>query len=135
MPRFSFVTMLFVGCIGSNAIAQTTAADHTFERAGYPNSIARWARPSQKPKYSLGYIGRATVFDHDCEPRQAEGVIGYDYVGYGPYSRVFPGWVTVGSPPGPYRTDGPRIFDIFSIRPLRRALNKETGEEHAESRE
>jgi len=77
---------------------------------------------------SLGYVGRAIVFDHDCAPRESEGVLGYDYVGYGPYERVFPGWVSFGSPSGPYRTDGPRIFDIFSIRPLRRALNKESGE-------
>lgn len=112
----------------SEAIAQTTAADHTFARSGGSNTVARWARPSQSPRMSLGYVGRATVFDHDCSPREAEGVMGYDYVGYGPYERVFPGWISFGSPSGPYRTDGPRIFDIFSIRPLRRALNKETGE-------
>ena len=112
----------------SEAIAQTSAADHTFARSRNSNSVARWARPSQTPKMSLGYVGRAIVFDHDCAPREAEGVIGYDYVGYGPYGRVFTGWLTFRSPPGPYRTDGPRVFDIFSIRPLRRALNKESGE-------
>jgi hypothetical protein len=103
----------------------TTAADHTFERAGHSNVVASWARPSQAPKYMPGYIGGSIPFGGGAPIAPVDGVFGYDYVGYGPPGRVFLGWAHDPTYPrmGPYRTDGPRVFDIFSIRPVRRALS------------
>lgn len=110
--------------VASDVRAQTTSADHTFARAGNPQSIAPWARPSQTPSKSLEYVGRAYVLRTDCMPRQAEGVIGYDCSST---LRGLEMWI---APPGPYRTDGPRVFDVFSIRPVRRALASKEAESH-----
>jgi len=111
----------------SSASAQTTAADHTFARAGQSNVIAPWARPTRTPKDAPGYIGGGRPFPAwSGEGRgPLDGTFGYDFIGYGRYpNRVFLGWYgpAAGPPSGPYRTDGPRVFDIFSVRPVRRAV-------------
>jgi hypothetical protein len=109
------------------ANAQTTAADHTFARAGQSNVVAPWARPTRTPKEAPGYVGGGRPFPAwSGEGRgPLDGTFGYDFVGYGLYpGRVFLGWYgpEAGPPGGPYRTDGPRVFDIFSVHPVRRAL-------------
>ena len=73
---------------------------------------------------SVAIGGSGPIFPRD-------GMFGYDYVGYGPPGRVFLGWAHDPYYPrmGPYRTDGPRVFDIFSIRPVRRALSPGEQEE------
>ena len=122
--------ILAVGWCAADARAQsprgsTTAADHTFERAGFPSVVAPWARPSQSPKYMSGYVGGSIPSGGGGPLAPVDGVFGYDYVGYGPASRVFLGWAHHPTYPrmGPYQTDGPRVFDIFSIRPVWRALS------------
>jgi hypothetical protein len=119
-----------LGWCATSAQAQTprgntTEADHTFARAGFPNVIASWARPSQTPKYMPGYIGGSIAHGGDFPIAPWDGVFGYDYVGHGPPGRVFLGWAhdPVNPRMGSYRTDGPRVFDIFSIRPVRKALS------------
>ena len=119
-----------VGWCAADAHAQaprgtTTAAEHTFERAGFPTVVASWARPSQSPRYMPGYIGGSIPFGGGGPVAPVDGVFGYDYVGYGPAGRVFLGWAHHPTYPrmGPYQTDGPRVFDIFSVRPVRRALS------------
>lgn len=101
----------------------TTAADHTFERAGFPRLVAPWARPSQTPDKAPGYVGGSVALGGDGPIGPIEGVFGYDYVVVRP-DRVFLGWShnPVGPPPGPYVTTGPRVFAVFSIRPVRKAL-------------
>ena len=103
----------------------TTAADHTFERAGFPIVVAQWAQPSLTPKEMQGYVGGSVALGGSGPIFPRDGVFGYDYVGYGPPGRVFLGWAHDPRYPrmGPYKTDGPRVFDIFSIRPVRRALS------------
>jgi hypothetical protein len=107
----------------------TTEADHTFARAGQSNVVAPWARPNQTPKYAPGTIGGSIPFGGYGPIAQSDGVFGYDYVGYGPPGRVFLGWAHDPVRPrmGSYRTDGPRVFDIFSIRPVRKALSPGEG--------
>jgi hypothetical protein len=111
----------------SRASAQTTAADHTFARAGQSNVGAPWARPTRTPKEAPGYVGGGRPFPASAAEGRGplDGTFGYDFVGYGLYpNRVFLGWYgpQAGPPGGPYRTDGPRVFDIFSAHPVRRAL-------------
>jgi hypothetical protein len=107
----------------------TTAADHTFARAGFPNVIASWAQPNRTPKQMPGYIGGSIPLGGDGPIAPVDGTFGYDYVGYGPPGRVFLGWAhdPVNPRMGSYRTDGPRVFDIFSVRPVRRALSPGEG--------
>ena len=107
----------------------TTAADHTFARAGFPNVVAPWAQPSKTPKEMPGYVGGSIPLGGDGPAVPWDGVFGYDYVGYGSPGRVFLGWGhdPVNPRMGPYRTDGPRVFDVFSIRPVRRALSPGEG--------
>jgi hypothetical protein len=102
----------------------TTAAAHTFARAGLPDSIAPWARPSRTAKQMPGIVGGSVTLSGDAPMARTEGVFGYDYVGFGPPGRVFLGWAHDPVRPvmGSYRTDGPRVFDVFSIHPVRRAL-------------
>jgi hypothetical protein len=109
----------------------STEAEHTFERAGFPNVVAPWAIPSQTPKKALGIIGGSVAFGGAAPVARTEGTIGYDYVGFGPPGRVFLGWGhdPVYPRPGTYRTDGPRVFDVFSIHPLRKALSPGEGSE------
>jgi hypothetical protein len=110
-----------------SAVAQTTAADHTFARAGQSNVVAPWARPTRTPQEAPGYIGGGRPFPAwgGQGRRPLAGTFAYDFVGSGLYAgRVFLGWYgpEAGPPGGPYQTDGPRVFDIFSVRPVRRAL-------------
>jgi hypothetical protein len=116
-----------------SASAQMTAADHTFARAGQSNVVAPWARPTRTPKEAPGYVGGGRPFPgwSGAGRKPLDGTFGYDFVGYGLYpDRVFLGWYgpEAGPSGGPYRTDGPRVFDIFSVRPLRRALAGREGE-------
>lgn len=125
MRWFTLLALLVVGDV---TWAQT-AADHSFARAGSPQRVAPWARPSQRPQRVLGYVGGAAVLGGEGPAGPVDGVVGYDYIGSGPADRVFLGWLhSVSAPPGgPYRTDGRRVFDVFSIRPVRKALAEEEG--------
>lgn len=126
--------LLLILAVAGPAAAQTpqgttTAADHTFARAGFPNVIAQWAQPSRTSKQMPGYIGGSIPLGGGEPIAPVDGTFGYDYVGYGPPGRVFLGWAhdPVNPRMGSYRTDGPRVFDIFSVRPVRRALSPGEG--------
>lgn len=108
-----------------------TPAAHTFARAGFPEVIAPWARPARTPDKAPGYIGGSVALGGGPPVRRIDGVFGYDYVGPGPYGREFLGWTHSPVYPvmGSYWANGPRVFDIFSIRPLRRALSPGETEE------
>jgi hypothetical protein len=126
VTRLGILVAILLAAAGS-ARAQTTAADHTFARAGQSNVVAPWARPTRTPKEALGYVGGGRPFPAwSGEGRGLlDGTFAYDFVGYGLYpNRVFLGWYgpETGRPGGPYQTDGPHVFDIFSVRPVRRAV-------------
>ena len=137
MPRCLACTVALV--FSTAALAQppmprgsTTAADHTFEPAGQPQVVAPWARLTRTPKEAPGYIGGGRPFPAFAAENRGPrlGTFGYDYVGNGLYpGRVFLGWFrSPAAPPGgPYQPDGPRVFDIFSVRPVRRALAEPEG--------
>jgi hypothetical protein len=103
----------------------TTAADHTFARAGFPDVIAPWARPGRTAKEMPGIVGGSVALGGDAPVARTEGIFGCDHTGFGPPGRVFLGWAHDPVRPvmGSYRTDGPRVFDVFSIHPVRRALS------------
>jgi hypothetical protein len=129
--------LLILAVLSASAVelrAQTTEADHTAARAGMSKSVAPWARPAQSPKEAPGYVGGGRLFGGGT-PGPLDGTFGYDYVGHGLYPhRVFLGFYhgLGGKPGGPYRTDGPRVFDVFSIRPVRKALAEKEG--HGEAK-
>jgi hypothetical protein len=79
------------------------------------------------PTHQPGYVGGAAVLGGEGPAGPADGVFGYDYVGYEPADRVFLGWLHshTAPPSGPYRTDTHRVFDVFSLRPVRKALANE----------
>jgi hypothetical protein len=106
--------------------APCTGPCHTPAQAGYPDCIFKWARYGRSHKYDLGYIGGGCV-GRCGEPRRPdEGTIGWDYdCGWRP-GRVFLNWCHCGkSPkPGPYKTDGPNVPDVFSVHPIKEKLGE-----------
>jgi hypothetical protein len=104
--------------------APCSGPEHTQQQAGYAQCVAWYAVPVRSPKDGTGYVGGGCQ-GRKGEPRRPdEGVFGWDYVGCGRYpGRVFLNWCHCHKqpPPGPYRTDGPHVPDIFSLHPLQRA--------------
>lgn len=66
------------------------AVDHD-ARAGYPQSVGRWAKPSNTPKYSGGFVGGGAILSGDGR-RRDEGTWGWDYSGVIPVKRIWLGW-------------------------------------------
>ena len=128
-----FLLLAVIGISGTELRAQTTEADHTAARAGTSRLIAPWAKPARSPKEAPGHVGGGRLFGGHGgggTPGPLETTFGYDHVGHGLYPhRVFPGFSHGfgGKSGGPYRTDGPRVFDVFSIRPVRKALAEKHG--------
>lgn len=120
------LVLLGVVVMSASAYGQITEADHTFARSGNANQVASWSKPSRTVKESPGFVGGGSL-GGDRTRGPNEGVFGFDYVGHGwKPGRVFLGWSSSGGKAGgPYKTDGPRVFDIFSIRPVRKALHPE----------
>jgi hypothetical protein len=105
------------------------------ERAGNPQSVKPRAVPSITEHDGGGYVGGATVRGNNIlvkgigtapGPLQS-GTFGTDYVG--PHLRA--GRVLPASSYDPsvgptiaraYRTDGPYVADVFTLRPLRNAV-------------
>jgi len=91
-------------------------AAHTQERAGNPATVAPWAVPGVSRYEAGGSVG---------------GTFGWDFVGF----RLRPGRVFRMAASNPehaagYRTQGPHVPDVFSLRPFRRAVlekNEATG--------
>ncbi len=99
-------------------IGQTATADET------PHS-----RPSQTPNFAPQTVNR------DDRSRPADGAFGYDtrrplFFSQHAYDRLFHG--SADRRAGGYRTDGPRVFDIFSVRPIKKVLHAEKGKKEEE---
>ena len=131
LPLFALLAWGAADARAQSPRGTTTAADHTFARAGESNVVAPWARAARTPKQMPGYVGGSVPLGGDGPAAPWDGVFGYDYVGSGPPGRVFLGWAHDPTYPrmGSYRTDGPRVFDIFSVHPVRRALSPGEGHE------
>jgi hypothetical protein len=111
-------------------------APHTMERAGYPQEISRCSQPSVACYDRPGYIGGTKLFHNNnlltrnptavTGPIQ-DGTFATDYAGVrGHLGRVF---LAPSNDPSRgfalsrgYCSEGPRVVDIFAIRPLRNAV-------------
>lgn len=95
-------------CPGTEVIKHQPDPDHTMCRAGWPESLSKFARPSITHRYCGGYVGGGCAFRG--EPRHAdEGTWGWDYCGGHLKHRVFLCWChcTRFVSGGTYQTDGP----------------------------
>src|SRR5262245_34598318 len=100
------------------------SGDHTACRAGYPQCIAWWA-VGRSCKETGGQVGGGCLRrGHLAGPE--DGTWGWDYVGHGwCVSRIFLGWCPECSTQpksGPYKTEGPHVPDVFSVKPVKRAV-------------
>lgn len=90
---------------GANPPYRYTLAD--CQRAGWPHSVARWAKPSINRRYSAWFVGGgAAIGGRGMCP--GEGTWGLDYHGWFRPGRVWMGW-TFGRKQGgegAYKTDG-----------------------------
>ena len=137
MRAHFFTTAVLFAAVGpASAFHPLPPPQHTHERAGNPQCVAKWAMPGRTPKYDVGYVGGGCL-GRKGEPRTPdEGVFGWDYVACGWYpGRVFLNWCHwchcgKQAKPGPYKVDGPHVPDIFAIHPVRRAIEKHKGEGH-----
>ncbi len=121
--------------------------DHmSMERAGYPQSVHNRAIPSVTCYDNAGYVGGARLKHNNLTGRGPgsatgpiyDGVFATDYTGFrGHMGRVF-----LAASPDPskgrhfyrgYWAEGPRVVDVFAIRPLRNAVLEKR--EDAEKRE
>jgi hypothetical protein len=90
---------------------------HTFERAGYPDEISRYAHESNTPRYYGYYVGGNVVGGRRAGPLGPdEGTWGWDYGGL--FCRL-PARIELLKNParhqsgeGHYKIDGPEVPDI-----------------------
>jgi hypothetical protein len=107
--------------------------EQTMATAGYPQQVSKHAIPSITRFDGPGYIGGSEL----CHPfargegaatgPTQTGTYGTDFIGF----RQRPGRVFLAGADDPtlgypfarkYRTDGPRITDVFALRPVRKAV-------------
>ena len=99
------------------------------QRAGNARNIAPWAVPSVTRFDAGGYIGGGSLRGNTAMAtgQITEGTYGTDFTGF----RMRMGRVFLAPSADPsagasiarnYRTDGPRVPDVFAIRPFRKAI-------------
>lgn len=128
--------------------------DHSMERAGYPQSVRPHAQSSVSKHDNSGYIGGARVTHNNVVHGRGpgavtgpirDGVYGTDWTGFREHmGRVF---LRPSADPSRanyfyrgYSAEGPRVTDVFALRPLRKAVlekredqeKKHGGEGHGE---
>lgn len=105
--------------IATLAVGSWTAtawAEHTQHRAGHPECVASFAKPSNTSRYSGSYVGGGTAIK-GCGRQTEDGTWGWDYCGYGARYLSHHPWLNWshgrrcqgGS--GAYKTDGPHVPD------------------------
>lgn len=95
--------------------------DHTLEKAGNPQEISRWAKPSIEKHEAPGLVGGSRLIRGDG-PGEYDGTFGWDYAGWHP-GRVFLGWAhdrKHQSKLGSYKTDTHKVPDPVSLHPVRK---------------
>lgn len=115
-------------------------ADHNYARSGCSKELAKLAHPTIiDGHYAIGLVGGGKLIKGDGPNVNGnDGIFGWDYVlgGRRP-GRYFLGFQHDRPHQmlnGRYEPDKPRLFDVFTIRPARRAVlerqaEREGGEE------
>lgn len=110
--------------------------DHmSMDRAGYPQSVHAYAVPSTGENYNAGYVGGRRVIHNNLMGRGPgsavgplqDGIFAVDWTGFRQHmGRVF---LAPSADPSKgrywyrgYWAEGPRITDVYAIRPLRNAV-------------
>jgi hypothetical protein len=118
-------TLLLAVCMAADPAP--ASGDHTQQRAGYSTCTAWWAVPSYSCKECGGLIGGGCL-RRGTGAGPYDGTWGWDYVGCGwRPEHFFLGWCAdcARQPkPGPYKVDGPHVPDVFSFKPVKRAVEK-----------
>lgn len=141
LMRFAILSILFASpAMAQDRFVERTPLpkkeiDHTMERAGNPRRIAWWAAPSVKKHDAVGYIGGGSVKGTSLSARgpysatgpTLDGTVGSDFAGF--HLRMGRVFLAPSADPSQgnniahaYRTDGPHVPDIFTLRPLRKAV-------------
>ena len=124
--------------------------EHSMYRAGNPQSVRPHAVPSVTQFDNAGYVGGASLKNNCLRARGPgsatgpifDGVFATDYTGF----REHMGRVFLASSADPskgryfyrgYWAEGPRVVDVFAIRPLRKAVleAREDAEKHGHAGE
>ena len=120
---YCFVLLAF----GLAADPVPPSGDHTQQRAGNPQCNALWAVPSRSAKECGGLVGGGCLRG-GVGAGPNDGTWGWDYIGCGwRPNRIFLGWCAdcvSQRKPGTYKTDGPNVPDVFSVKPIKRAVEK-----------
>jgi len=113
-----------ISALGFTASHEATATDDVspclqchagcedFQRAGNPQCVARYARPSNSCADTGYYVGGGAAFRGHARC-VGEGTWGWDYTGRLFDRRVWLGWwhgERYQGGPGKYKTDGPRLY-------------------------
>jgi hypothetical protein len=111
---------LLLGVAAGNAAAEHQrcySCKQTLARAGHPERVAWYAKPSETPRFCSYPVGGGCAFKCKGEPRYpGEGTWGWDYCG----SKCLPIRVALKwwhgrryqGGEGDYRTDGPEVPDV-----------------------
>lgn len=86
--------------------------ENAFLRAGFPNCIGRFARPSTDANHQVGYVGGGTLFGGTSR-RIDEGTFGMDYAGHWFSRKTWLKWShgeRHQGGAGRYETEGPRLL-------------------------
>jgi hypothetical protein len=111
MRTLAVTALLAVAC---PAGAQSVASPEDHARAGFPEEISRWARPSDTGRYVGYYVGGgAWNYRRSDLPTADEGTWGWDFTGGRFRRRVMLNWWhgrRDQGGAGAYATDGPRAL-------------------------
>lgn len=103
------------------------SGDHTQCRGGFANCTAWWAVAGRSKQECGGLIGGGSLARGGAAGPH-DGTWGWDYVGRGwRPDRFFLSWYPDGArqpKPGTYKVDGPRVPDVFAVKPIKRAVEK-----------
>ena len=86
--------------------------ENAFVRAGLPNCIGRFAKPSPDANHQVGYVGGGTLFGGSSR-RIDEGTFGMDYAGHWFSRKTWLKWShgeRHQGGAGRYETEGPRLL-------------------------
>jgi hypothetical protein len=89
--------------------------------------VAPWAKPGRTCAYSGGYVGGGGGLFHKGPRMVNEGTWGWDYQGWLLPRKVWLKWnhgVLYQGGAGAYKTDGPPVYNIFSVPPLPESQGK-----------